>query len=202
MNTKVPTIAIVAVATAAAVGGTYFGARYERAQMNRPEVQLKTAVAALKSGSDMAAVRLLTPLAAKGDTRAQYWLGDIYENGLGVKKDVARAIGLFEKAGGKGFRLAQARLGSIFFHGDEIVQDVAKARQWLRRAALAGDSLSALYLGQIYRDGLGIPKDPVESYAWFEVSTLLKNAEARAKALSDEMRKPETLDKKKAAPKS
>jgi TPR repeat protein len=49
-------------------------------------------VAAAKRGDDATALRLFRPLADKGDAAAQYFLGLMYANGRGVRRDDATAV--------------------------------------------------------------------------------------------------------------
>ena len=53
---------------------------------------LARANAAYSRGDYIGAVRMLTPLALRGNAKAQAFLGFMYENGRGVSKDQAEAI--------------------------------------------------------------------------------------------------------------
>ena len=64
----------------------------------KPQTKVQYALEELRSGYDQTALALLKPLADEGNPKAQYWLADIYENGLGVKQDMATAITLLEKS--------------------------------------------------------------------------------------------------------
>ncbi|MBR6902145.1 MAG: sel1 repeat family protein, partial [Synergistaceae bacterium] len=51
--------------------------------------------------------------ADNGDAIAQYNIGSLYENGLGVKKNYKKAIEWYEKAAAQGHKDAQARLKEL-----------------------------------------------------------------------------------------
>lgn len=159
------------VAAAVVVG--FFGGRYvERGSMAAQSARLATAIEALQSGHDQAALSSLTPLAHAGDAKAQYWLADIYENGLGVKPDMAAAISLLDTSAQHGFVPAEQRLGELYLYGDQTLQDFGKARTWLHDAAVAGDGAAQRELGQIYALGLGVPVDVPRAYGWYENAVL------------------------------
>ena len=60
--------------------------------------QIKLGELAFRSGNDAVALNLFDRLAAKNDAAAQYWLAHMMELGIGVPKDVPKAISLYEKA--------------------------------------------------------------------------------------------------------
>ena len=73
-------------------------------------------VEAAKRGDYATAMRILRPLAIKGDPRAQYNLGVIYDEGLGVQPDYSAAFSWYLKAANQGYASAQANLGSDVLH--------------------------------------------------------------------------------------
>lgn len=153
----------------ASVAAAFFGGRYvERGRFNATSARLAVGVEALQSGEDGAALSTLTPLADAGNPKAQYWLADMYEHGLGVKTDMTAAIAWLDKSAGHGFVPAEQRLGELYLYGDETLQDFSRARTWLQQAALAGDGAAQRDLGQIYALGLGVPANNPEAYGWYE----------------------------------
>lgn len=173
-------IGVVAVGIAAgfAVDHVMMHAKYES-----PAMKVQLAIQEFRAGYDQSALSLLTPLANDGNAKAQYWLADIDENGLGVKTDVPAAIALLEKSAAQGFVPAERRLGELYLEGNEAIQDFAKAYTWLHAAAIAGDSSAQRQLGHLYALGLGIQRDPVQAYGWFENAAL--NGDGLAMHLRD-----------------
>ena len=102
------------------------------------------ATAAYTKGDYATALRLIRPLAARGDANAQRLLGDMYANELGVPKDMdpevrlSAAATLYRKAAEQGDAAAKFDLADI--------QD---------------------RLGIIYDVGVGVPKNPAEAAVWY-----------------------------------
>ena len=63
---------------------------------------LEDANAAIKRRDYATALRLIRPLAEKGDANAQYNLGVFYDNGLGVPQDKVRAYMWFNLSAAQG----------------------------------------------------------------------------------------------------
>ena len=64
--------------------------------------RLEDADAAFKRRDYATAVRLIRPLAEQGDANAQYNLGVLYDNGLGVPQDKVRAYMWFTLSAAQG----------------------------------------------------------------------------------------------------
>lgn len=176
---------LAAIAGALAVG--FFGSRYLglAPPAAAPQSKLQHAVEAFRMGYDQAALAVLQPLADEGNPKAQYWLADIEENGLGVKPDVNAALALLQKSAKQGFVPAERRLGELYLRGDKTLQDFGQARMWLNQAAVAGDAEAQRELGSIYALGLGVDRDPAEAYGWYENAVLHGNG--LAKEMRDEV---------------
>ena len=95
--------------------------------------------ALLDAGDVAAAVRLLEPLAAAGDASAEYLLGKVHLDGLGMPQDFTSAAAWIAKAAEKGDARAQNALGRLHAEGLGVAQDANTAVLWMRRAAEQGD---------------------------------------------------------------
>ena len=67
---------------------------------------------AYRSGDYQAALAEWRPLAESGHATAQYNLGLMYEQGMGVPQDHARAVAWYRRAAEHGYVKAQHNLGS------------------------------------------------------------------------------------------
>ena len=143
-----------------------------RNSANSSEGDLAYAERAFQNGDDRTALNLFSKLATNNNPNAEYWLGHMYEIGLGIPRDAKKAIDLYKKAADQNVVAAEARLGDIYLSGDQVPPDFGRAKYYLDRAAYHGDPRSAMLLGQMYRVGLGIPKDLKQAYAWSEVASL------------------------------
>lgn len=131
---------------------------------------IKEAITAFDRGAYAVALPAFRSLANANDAEADYWLGRMYEGGLGVSTNTAKAIALYLKAAHAGWRDAELRLGEIYLQGTETLQNFAKAHRWLERAALDGNAVAARKVGTLYARGWGVKKDPIWAYFWYEIA--------------------------------
>ena len=73
--------------------------------------QLKVGGAAYDRGDYATALKEFRPLAEQGNADAQFNLGFMYENGLGVPQDYAEAVKWYRNAAEQGYAQGQANLG-------------------------------------------------------------------------------------------
>ena len=81
--------------------------------------------------------------AERGDAAAQVQLGDAYDTGAGVKKDVAEAIKWYRKAAEQGNADAQFGLGASYYAGAGVLKDETEALAWFMLSAAAGNNEAA-----------------------------------------------------------
>ncbi|MBE8182370.1 MAG: tetratricopeptide repeat protein [Candidatus Portiera sp.] len=88
-----------------------------------------------------------------GHVEANYLLGKMYVQGIGVSKDPIEAFQWFHNAADGGDASSQAILGAMYKLGEAVAQDDNKAEWWLRKAAEQGN-IEAKYTLSIWeRDG-------------------------------------------------
>jgi TPR repeat protein len=127
-------------------------------------------------------------LAEKGDARAQYNLGLMYEQGYGVTPDIKKAATWFEKAAEKGEANAQYRLGSLNYHGQGMPQDLQQAAEWYKKAAEHGSIPAQAALGNMYLVGEGVPRDRFKAAYWHRKSlSVKKNADLLGISISKDI---------------
>ena len=80
----------------------------------------------------------LQQAAEQGDAPAQYELGRLYADGLGVSKNHRTAMEWWEKSALRGYAPAQYGLGWMYFNGQGVITDFAKGCAWMRAAAEQG----------------------------------------------------------------
>ena len=103
-----------------------------------------------------AMLAILQPLAEQGDAIAQFLLGGVYEDGLGVKQDDFEAVKWYRKAADKGDAKAQASLGRMYSEGRGVKQDDVEAMKWYRKTAEQGNANAQALLGFAYLLGKGV----------------------------------------------
>lgn len=75
------------------------------------------------------------PQAQQGDPKAQNYVGEIYERGLGTQPNYTEAALWYRKAAEQGHGPAQVNLGQLYETGRGVPQDSEQAIAWYRRAS-------------------------------------------------------------------
>jgi len=114
------------------------------------------------------------PLANKGNSKAQYYIGYMYLNGLHVKQDSVEARKWFERAAGQGDANAQNDLGSLFLNGQGVQRNLDTALKWFQLSANQGNATAQYNLGVVYSMRQMFSKAKV----WFEASAMQGYAKA------------------------
>lgn len=73
--------------------------------------------------------------AEEGDPKAQNYVGEIYEKGLGTDPDFAKAASWYRKAADQGFAQAQLNLGYLHEQGWGVPRDAGRAAELYAQAA-------------------------------------------------------------------
>lgn len=129
---------------------------------------LKRATSAYRRGDYAAALRLVQPLAERGNPIAQYNLGIMHDEGRGVRRNGAEAAKWYRKAANRGNAEAQFVLGILYQEGQGVRKNVAQAAKWFRHAAGRGHAGAQINLGVLYATGKGVGRSPARAYQWFE----------------------------------
>jgi TPR repeat protein len=115
------------------------GARQPSAPAYQPKVMPDFAAnqkagGMLEHGDYAAGLRILQPLAQRGDMVAQYQLGLAYERGSGVTRNYATARRLYEQSAAQGFPVAMLNLGVMYGQGEGGPVDDVQAYKWFSLA--------------------------------------------------------------------
>jgi uncharacterized protein len=96
-------------------------------------------VAAYEKGDYTTALQILRPRAEQGNAKAQYNLGAMYANGLGVPQDYATTVSWYRRAAEQGLVEAQCKLGVMYAKGQGVLHllGIVLRRFGLRRIAPA-----------------------------------------------------------------
>jgi TPR repeat protein len=129
---------------------------------------LEDAGAAEKRGDQALAVKILRPLAERGDPQMQYGLAKLYASRSGESEDTADMLFWAEKAADQQFAPAQAMLGMMYLLGAGVPTDPARALVWITKAAEQGNAAGETALGQMYARGQGVDVDQAKAAFWLE----------------------------------
>lgn len=118
-------------------------------------------------------VKSISENAEAGDAEAQYWLGQIYEDGRLVKKDDELARKWTLKSAAQHFGAAEHAM--LRWDGSDPV----KREMWLRRAAEHGEADAQLWLGVAHEQNWFGTTDLVEAAKWYQMSADQGNPDAQ-----------------------
>lgn len=121
---------------------------------------------AAKTGDHETAFREWTPLAEQGDADAQYNLGRMYSEGIGVPQDYKAAAKWCALAAEQGLVEAQLYLGLLYENGNGVSQNYKAAVKWYRLAAEQGDAGAQYNLGLMYYNRKGVTQDYKAGVKW------------------------------------
>eukprot|EP01125_Pyxidicula_operculata_P010425 TRINITY_DN3429_c0_g1_i1.p1 TRINITY_DN3429_c0_g1~~TRINITY_DN3429_c0_g1_i1.p1 ORF type:complete len:732 (+),score=112.67 TRINITY_DN3429_c0_g1_i1:98-2293(+) len=95
----------------------------------------------------------------EGSANALYALGRMYEDGLGVERDVQKSVELIQAAANKGFAEAQYYVASAYQKGKGTTRNNIVAFNFMKLAADQGLKQAQLALAKMYATGCGVTKD-------------------------------------------
>lgn len=96
---------------------------------------MEQAINAYKVKSFDMAYELFNKAASLGDETAAYYLGKMYENGIGVTADAAECIRHYTVAAQAGISTAQLKLGILLRN-----ENIKESMKWMIQAAHAGEA--------------------------------------------------------------
>ena len=97
-------------------------------------VTVEKGSAAYAQGDYAKALSIMRPLADDGEAAAQFYMGEMYRFGRGVKKDEVRSAVWYKKAANNGSSDAQYALGMMYANGIGLDPDYVEAYRWLSLA--------------------------------------------------------------------
>jgi len=111
-------------------------------------------------------------------------------DGMGVQKDMAKAVTLFRDAAEKGVLIAENALGYLYAQGNGLPQDTALSLMWYRKAAEQGAPTAQLALGIAYDEGKGVKQDLAQAADWYRKAAAfgIEAAKKRLAALEAKMK--------------
>ena len=153
---------------------------------------------AFEQGDYVRAQAEFREVAEEGAAVAQYYLGVMYDNGLGVPRDYGEAVRWYKAATEQGHMDAQFNLGDMYKCGHGVQQWHAEAVRWYRAAADQGDPYAQFSLGIMYQCGEGDLLDIPFAYMWLRLAlSLIPPGDDResvlkaCKATAENMTQPE-----------
>lgn len=132
------------------------------------------------------ALDILMPLADSGDSSAQYWVGVMYAQGLGVAPDCREAALRYAAAARQDHPQAAFGLGLMLYRGFATMEDdcplgpdPAAAAPWLMRAARLDMPMAQYLVGRMHRTGEGLARSSDDAFEWIGKAAAAGLGEAR-----------------------
>lgn len=117
------------------------------------------------------AIQLFEQAAQQGVLEAQYSLGLMYQDGIGVSQDTTKAQYYFEQAVQQGSQQAQTHLNQIYYQqAMEAFEkgEYATTYRLFKQLADQGVSDAQYNLGLMYQDGIVVPQNKTMAKQYFE----------------------------------
>ena len=130
------------------------------------------------------AMKWFAEAAYNGSANAQYNLGVLYHQGLGVSKDTAKAIEMYRVAASNNHPEALYNLAIAYVEGVGVEYDPQIAANYFERSASGGIVEAAYNLGLLHDNGLLGESQPDEAVFWYKIAADKGNQDAQ-KALGD-----------------
>ena len=153
------------------------------------------------AGDEKSAARWLARAADSGNAVALNALGALYQQGRGVKADLAMAARLYQAAAAKGNRHAMSNLAVLYAGSDARMKDLPEAARWFERSANLGYLDAQFNLAVLYERGDGVAQSLIDAYKWYAIAAAAGDgvAKARAGAIATQLEPEELAAAEKAA---
>ena len=105
------------------------------------------------------AARLFQIAVDNSNGRAAFFLGYLYDKGLGVKQDFRTAARIYEMAVDQNLPGAMVNLGLLYDNGQGVSQDYKEAARLYKKAVALNEANAMYKLGRLHNSGLGVTRD-------------------------------------------
>lgn len=137
------------------------------AQNGDVEQSFKTGEDLFNKQKYLEALPYLEDAANKGNDEAQFLVGKMYHQALGVSIDDAKAIQWYKKSANQGNPKAQNNLGTMYLYGVGTNVNYPEALSLFEKASSKGVSIALGNLGIMYFYGYGVNVDYKKAYDYF-----------------------------------
>ena len=128
------------------------------------------AFAALEKKDFKKAAYYLSYFASNGDDVAQYNMGILYRDGLGVKKNNKVALSWFLLSAEQDHMLANYAVAKLIENTEDLNPLGRNAIDYYKEAAFLGHAIAPLEIGNFYFSRKQVPKDLVRAFIWWSLS--------------------------------
>lgn len=136
-------------------------------------------LAALDGGDVATAASEFQASFEAGEGNGAFYLGRLFEFGLGTDVDMSRAANLYAAGAEVGSILAMNRLGLLYLEGTTLLRDYAEAGRYFCQAAELGDQNGQLNCALMLKEGKGMDANADKAVSYLEASAGQGNIAAK-----------------------
>jgi uncharacterized protein len=140
---------------------------------------VQSGLAALDAGNVAQAAADFQKAFEENDADGAFYLGRLFEMGVGTEKDTSRAANLYAAGAEKGSVMAMNRLGLLYLEGTTLLRDYAEAAKQFCKAADLGDQNGQLNCALMLKDGKGVAADDARAMTYLEAASGQGNIAAK-----------------------
>ena len=104
---------------------------------------------------------------AAGDAQGAFYVGVLYDTGLGVPQDYTEALAWYRRAADAGSAAGAFNVGVFYDSGLGVAKDPAAAALWYTRAARGGFARAAYNLAMLYESGTGVLRNRARAIEFY-----------------------------------
>jgi TPR repeat protein len=138
--------------------------------INDVDASFSSGIAAFEAKNFKQSLQFLAPLAEAGDAESQHRCAIMYQNGLGVVANEAKAAEFMQAAAEQGHAIAQHGLGFMYMEGECVEKNPQLAVKWFTKAGEQGLVGSLTTLAMMYQEGNGVEKNPEEAKRLYKLA--------------------------------
>ncbi len=112
-------------------------------------------------------------LAEKGNAEAEYKVGEMYETGFGVEKNMDKALSWITKSAAQGHETAKFKLLYWDVEKNSITKSNKPEVEALISKARAGNPQAQFYVGKMHAHGIGVKKNTNKAIEWLNKAALV-----------------------------
>ena len=112
--------------------------------------------------------RCLSNLAIEGHAESQVLLARLYDEGLGVEKNLEKAFQWYEKSFENGHSEGALAVGWFYEKGEIVDRDLQEAMKMYEFSAAAGNVSAQYNIGVMFAKGRGVQQDYKKAKLWYE----------------------------------
>lgn len=110
-----------------------------------------------------------------GNIYSSYILGEYYENGICVSKDLRKAFAFYNSGALKDDVQCQKKVANFYYDGIGVDRNYSEAYKWYLNAYNNGDESVIYDIGWCLYNGQGTPRKYDEAFKWFKKGSELGN---------------------------